>query len=148
MELLLQVVSTLLLVLGIAAGETLATKAFGALKHAWMYLVEIALFVVIIVSIFNTIVLSESNLYYLLAVYFCSGLLTIIFVRAIFSGAGILAVRAKEVLLKEKKEMDYVLGLKKALERRGFKEKEIKRVAKEAGFSEKTIRDSIEWKSK
>lgn len=145
MEFLIQIVSTLFLVLGIATGEAAATKAFGALKHAWMYLVEISLFVLIIVAIFNTFGLSQFSIYYVLAIYFLSGMLTIIFVRGILSGAGILATRVNETVLKEKSQLDYVLGLKKALERRGFKENEIKRIAKEVGFSEKNIKKGTDW---
>lgn len=140
-ELIIQMVSTLMLVLGIAAGEIVATKTFGVLKKKWLYLVEIGIFVLIIVFIFNTIMLEQFNEIVITAIYFASGFLTILFVRGIISGFGFLAVQIKEKALREYKQEDYIVGLKKALERRSFEEEEIKRIAKEAGFKQSSIRD-------
>lgn len=142
-ELTVQIISTLMLVLGIAAGEATATKAFGALKKRWLYVVEIAIFVLIIVYLFNTIQLTEFSELIVAAIYFFSGFLTILFVRSLISGFGFLAVQIKENVLKEYKQEDYVAGLKKALERRGFSEDEIRRIAKEVGFKDSAIREVL-----
>ena len=140
-ELLVQMTSTLMLVLGIAAGEFIATKTFGVLKKKIFYIVEIGIFVLIIVFIFNTILLEQFNAIAIIAIYFASGFLTILFVRGLISGLGFFAVQIKEKVLKIYKQEDYVAGLKKALERRGFEEDEIKRVAKEVGFKQNAIRE-------
>lgn len=140
-QLLLQTISTLMLVLGIATGEMTATKAFGVLKKRWLYLVEIVIFVLTIVYIFNTIMLTQLNEFLLIAIYFSCGFLTILFARGLISGLGFLAIQVKEKVLKEYKQEDLCIGLKKALERRGFEEDEIKRIAKEVGFKQNVIRD-------
>lgn len=140
-DLLVQMISTLMLVLGIAAGEFVATKTFGALKKKMLYIVELGIFVLLIVFIFNTIVLVQYSSIALVAIYFASGLLTILFVRGLISGLGFFAVQIKEKALKEYKQEDYVAGLRKALERRGFEEEEIKRIAKEVGFKQNAIRE-------
>jgi len=140
-ELIIQMISTLMLVLGIAGGEIVATKTFGVLKKRWLYIVEIGIFVLIIVFIFNTIMLEQFNEFVVLAIYFASGFLTILFVRGLISGFGFLATQVKEKVLKEYKQEDYVAGLKKALERRGLEDEEIQRIAKEVGFKQSAIRE-------
>jgi hypothetical protein len=140
-DMLVQMVSTLMLVLGIAAGELIATKTFGVLKKKILYIVEIGIFVLIIVFIFNSIMLEQYNTIAVAAIYFASGFLTILFVRGMISGLGFFAVQIKEKVLKIYKQEDYVAGLKKSLERRGFEEDEIKRIAKEVGFKQNAIRE-------
>jgi len=140
-ELIVQMISTLMLVLGIASGELVAIKAFGVLKKKWLYIVEIGIFVLIIVFILNTVMLEQFNEFVIIAIYFFTGFLSILFVRGLISGFGFLAIQIKENVLKEYKQEDYIAGLKKALERRNFKEEEIKRIAKEAGFKQSAIRE-------
>jgi len=140
-ELIVQMISTLMLVLGIASGELVATKTFGVLKKKWLYIVEIGIFVLIIVFILNTVMLEQFNEFVIIAIYFFTGFLSILFVRGLISGFGFLAIQIKENVLKEYKQEDYIAGLKKALERRNFKEEEIKRIAKEAGFKQSAIRE-------
>lgn len=139
MSLLIQIITTLALVFGIVIGEAISTKAFGTLKKVWLYLVEIAIFVITIVFIFNTIALTEHSDFAITLIYFFSGFLTIIFSRGIITGLGIFSEHIKKDILRQKDEIDYVIGLKKALERRGFKIKEIIRISKEIGFSNKNI---------
>jgi hypothetical protein len=140
-DLISQTLSTITLILGIAMGEILATRAFGMLKKRWLYFVEIALFVVIIVLILNTVMLSQFDITVIMLINFFCGMLSILFVRGVISGVGFLADHIKEKVLKEYKQEDLCAGLKKALERRGFEENEIKRVAKEVGFKQNVIRE-------
>lgn len=143
MSLLLQILATIFLVLGISLGEILSARAFGLFKKNWMYLVEILLFIPLLIAILNYIKFEEISLTKIVFINFIIGFSLIIFIRGLLSGAGIFAERVKEVILKIRKEEDYLLGLKKALERRGFKLTEIKRIAKEIGFDEKKISEVI-----
>jgi hypothetical protein len=138
-DLITQILATLGLVLGIAGGETAATRAFGIFKKKWLYIVEISFFVICIVIVFNTLMIVQMESYWLIFLYFLSGFLIIIFIRAAMTGAGIFAEQIMENVIKPRKEEDYILGLKKALERRGFKVKEIRRMAREIGYSEEKI---------
>lgn len=140
-DLIVQMISTLMLVLGIASGELIATKAFGILRKKWLYVVEIGIFVLIIVFILNTVMLEKFNEFIIITIYFLTGFLSILFVRGMISGFGFLAIQIKENILKEYKQEDYIAGLKKALERRNFKEEEIKRIATETGFKQSSIRE-------
>jgi len=55
------------------------------------------------------------------------------------TGLGLFSKRIKKDVLKQKNEVDYIVGLKKSLERRGFSAEDIINVAKEVGFSRKNI---------
>ena len=139
MNLFNQILTTLALVLGIAAGETISTRVFGTLKKRVLYLIEIIFFVVIIVLTFNTITMTKYSNIIIVSLYFFNGFLTIIFVRGIISGLGLFSIHIKKNILRQKDEVDYILGLKKSLERHGFGIKDIFKIAKETGFSKKNI---------
>ena len=139
MNLLNQILTTLALVLGIAFGEIISARVFGTLKRKGLYLIEIGFFVVIIVLIFNTLALTEYSNIIAILLYFLIGLLTIIFVRGVITGLGLFSEHIKKNILKQKDEVDYIIGLKKALERRGLSIEDIVKIAKEAGFSKRNI---------
>ena len=141
----IQILTTLALVLGVAAGESIAGKAFGTLKKAWYYVAEIVLFVSAIVVVFNTLVLVEIEGATLILLYFAVGGTAILFVRALLSGFGFIASHIQEKLVRHLDEKDYIIGLKKALERRGFETEETKRIAKEVGFSKKKVNELFSY---
>ena len=145
MEIIIQILSTVALVLGIATAEVLATRALGNLKKSWLYIIEIVLFVFIVIVIFNTITLTEFSDTLFVAIYFFIGFLTILFVRSLIGGFGFLGEQVKKKALRIKDEKDFIIGLKKALERRKFKEEGIKRIAKEVGFSKKKVDDVFKF---
>lgn len=145
MNTIMQIITTLALVFGIALGEFLSAKVFGTLKKMWLYLIELILFVSIIVLTLNSLALTVYSTYLITAIYFFSGFLTIVFVRGVITGLGIFSEHVKKEVLKSKNELDYILGLKKALERRKFKPKDIIKISKEAGFSEKNIDKVINY---
>jgi len=145
MNIILQIITTLALISGISIGEFLSTKVFGILKKSWLYIVELLIFVIIIVTILNSISLEIYSIYLIAVIYFISGFLTIIFVRGIISGLGLFSEHFKRNILKNKNELDYILGLKKALERRKFKQDDILKILKEVGFSEKNINKIINY---
>ncbi len=139
MTIAFQVFTTLALVLGIFIGSMLSSKAFGVHKKWWYHLIEIGLFVLVIVIFFNTVeleVYSEGIVYF---ISFLVGLTCIVFIRGIISGMGFFSIRFKEEILKHKNELDYIIGLRKALKRRDFDKKEIDKIYKEVGFSKKNI---------
>ncbi len=140
MNLIFQVITTLALVLGIFLGEAVSTKAFGTFEKWWYYLIEIILFVIIIVIVFSIIEIEfyAENITYLIS--FLVGFISIIFARGVISGLGFFSEQFKEKILKQKNEMDYIIGLKKALGRRNFKDDEIKKISKEVGFYDKKIK--------
>jgi len=125
------------LILGVAAGEGASTKAFGLMKKPWLHIVEIVLFVISIIVIFSSFAITELNSTWIILFYFTTGLITIIVIRAGMTGFGIVSEHVKEKILKIKKEEDYIIGLKKALERRGFENDEIKKISKEVGLNSK-----------
>lgn len=139
MTLAIQFGITLSLILGIISGEAIATKFLGALNKKWHYVAEIILFISIITLIVNTIAISDIPIS--LIFYFLVGAITIIFIRYLITAGGIISRHIKKELLKRKDEKDYIIGLKKSLERRGFETKEIKRIAREVGFSRKLIEE-------
>jgi hypothetical protein len=134
--LILQFIITISLISGITIGEIISTKVFGALKKKIYVLIELILFVAIIILATSTVQVKDvsyAGLYYLLI-----GAITIIFVRGIMTFGGIFSIKVMKAL-KIKNELDYIIGTRKALERRGFKEYEIKRILKEIGFPNKKI---------
>ena len=139
MTLLIQILTTLVLVIGIILGESISTKAFGMFKKTWFYLIEITFFVLILVLIFNSVSLTEYSEIATLLIYGISGFLTIIFVRGVMSGLGIFSKHVEKKVLRKKDEKDYIIGLKKSLERRGFEIEEIIKIAKETGFRKDII---------
>jgi hypothetical protein len=145
MDMIIQILATLALVLGIAAGESLATRAFGTFKKSWYYLVEIAIFVISIVIILNNFALKELNSTLIILFYFIIGLVIIICIRGAMTGFGILAEQVKEKVLKIRKEEDYIIGLRKALQRRSFSSKQIKRIATETGFNKDKIEKIFDY---
>lgn len=137
MNIYLQILTTLSLVGGIFIGELAATKVLGVMKKVIYFLVEIVIFVILIVILTNS--MRITNLYIGSIVYFIVGFTTIVFVRGVITGLGLMSEKASRSILHKKDEMDYIFGLKKSLERRGFSNKEIKRIAKEVGFPENLI---------
>lgn len=144
-NLIIQVLATLALVLGILAGESVATKAFGMLKKSWMYIIEILLFVIAIVILMDNFTITEFDSTTIILFYFLIGFLVIIGIRSLMTGFGIMAEQVKHKGLKIKKEEDYIVGLRKALERRGFEKREIRRIAKEIGFKKRKIEDIFDY---
>jgi SOS response regulatory protein OraA/RecX len=61
------------------------------------------------------------------------------------TGFGILAEQVKEKVLKIRKEEDYIIGLRKALQRRSFSSKQIKRIAAETGFNKDKIEKIFDY---
>jgi predicted TIM-barrel fold metal-dependent hydrolase len=147
-DVIIQVLATLALVLGVAAGETIATRAFGAMKKSWYYLIEIGIFVAAIVIILNSFAITELDSTLIILFYFFTGAITIAFIRAIITGFGVMSEQIKEKVLKVRKEEDYIVGLRKALQRRGLEAKEIKRIAKETGFSNDKIEGIFDFLDK
>ncbi len=137
MNLIIQLLYTLALVIGISIGEALSTYVFGSLKKKIFYIIEIILFVALIVTLLNTLQLTEG--YLSVMIYFVSGVLVIIFVRGVITGLGLFSEKVEKKVIKRKDEYDYLFGLKKALERRNFSKHEIKRIAKEIGFKKNKI---------
>lgn len=144
MSLFLQIITTLFLILGVICGELISTKVFGELKKVWLYFLEIFGFVFLIVLMLNTIAIFEYSKPLIVFLYFISGFLVIVFVRGIVSGIGFFSERTKRIIKKKINELDYIFGLKKALERRGFKKEEIIRILKEVGFSKSKIEKVFE----
>ncbi|MDD5181757.1 MAG: hypothetical protein PHC66_01135 [Candidatus Nanoarchaeia archaeon] len=142
-DVLVQILSTFALVLGVAGGEALASRAFGMFKKPWMYLFEIVAFVVGIVIIFNFFSFTDFSAVLFILTYFAIGFLVILVVRGIMTAAGVFAEHIKEKVLKVRDEKDYVLGLNKALERRGFAKAEIVRIAKEVGYKPDLVDDVL-----
>lgn len=142
-DLIVQILSTFALVLGVAGGEALASRAFGMFKKPWMYLFEIVAFVVGIVIIFNVFSFTEFDAVLFILTYFAIGFLMLLVVRGTMTGAGIIAEHVKEKVLKVRDEKDYILGLNKALERRGFEKEEIVRIAKEIGYNPNLVDDVL-----
>jgi low affinity Fe/Cu permease len=130
-------------VLGVAGGEAIATRAFGFFKKPWMYIAEIVMFVIGIVIIFNFFSFTSLDAVLFVLTYFVLGLIVIIVARGIMTGAGILAEHVKENILKVRDERDYLIGLKKALERRGFESEEIVKIAKEVGYKPDLVDDVL-----
>lgn len=142
-NLLVQILSTFALVLGVAGGEVIASKAFGVFKKSWMYIIEIIFFVAGIVFIFNLFTFTEFNAVLFILTYFVIGLVVIVVIRGIMTAAGIAAEHVNEKVLKIRKETDYIIGLKKALERRGFGLEEIIKIAKEVGYKSRLVDDVL-----
>jgi len=142
-ETIIQILTTFALILGVAGGETVSSKVFGLLKKSWHYLVEIAIFVLIMVIILNTIVFTEFESVTVILSYFAMGFGTIITIRAGISGFGFLTEHIKNEILKTKEEEDFIIGLKKSLERRGIAHKEIFKISKEIGFSQNKINKTL-----
>ena len=76
--------------------------------------------------------------------YFVIGFVTIIVVRTFISGFGLMSEQIEEKVLKIKKEEDYIVGLIKALERKGMKDEDIEDTAKEAGFDKDKVYDMMD----
>ncbi|MCD6576298.1 MAG: hypothetical protein J7K73_04025 [Nanoarchaeota archaeon] len=146
MNLYLQILTTLSLVGGIFVGELAATKVFGVMKKTIYFLAEIVIFVALIVVLTNSMQITDP--YVGSIVYFIVGFTTIVFVRGVITGLGLMSEKASKKVMHKKDEMDYLFGLRKSLERRGFSNKEIKRIAKEVGFSEKLIEKAFDFLKK
>jgi len=142
-DVIVQILSTFALVLGVAGGEALASRAFGMFKKPWMYLAEIVMFVIGIVIIFNFFSFTSFDAVLFILTYFALGFIMIIVARGIMTGAGILAEHVKEKILKVRDDKDYLIGLKKALERRGFEGEEIVKIAKEVGYKQELVEDVL-----
>ncbi|MCD6547725.1 MAG: hypothetical protein J7K22_04205 [Nanoarchaeota archaeon] len=141
---ILQMLATLSLVIGITIGEFLASKVFGVFKKMYMQILEVVLFVVLLVFILNSFV--PYNSWFSLLIYFVIGFITVVFVKGVLSGAGILSYHLSKKMIKKRDSTDLLIGLKKALERRGFKQEDIKRIAKECGFKDVEIKKVFELK--
>lgn len=137
MTLLQQIVTTLSFVFGIFTGEILASKIFGVPKRMLIQLLEIILFIVIVMVIFNFLLISGYAFYLTLAIYFVIAFLVIFFLRGTTTLLGRASLRLQKT--KEKEREDNVVDLTRSLARRGYNESEIRRMLIESGFDKKKI---------
>ena len=147
-ELIVQILATLALILGVAGGEIIATRAFGKMKKSWMYLLEIFLFVLSIVVVLRNFEITKLDSSFIILFYFLTGLVLIIFIRSLMTGFGILSESIKEMVMKTKKQEDYIIGMSRALRQRGIKGEEAEKILKETGFDEEKIYDVLDYLEK
>jgi low affinity Fe/Cu permease len=108
-----------------------------------MYIFEIVSFVIGIVIIFNFFSFTDFSAALFILTYFGIGFLVILVVRGVMTAAGAIAEHVKENVLKVKDDKDYIIGIKKALERRGFESEEIVKIAKEVGYKPDLVDDVL-----
>jgi hypothetical protein len=137
-EILLQMALTLSLVVSAMLGELVSTKVFGTLKSAWLYIIDIILFVVVMVVVLNSIGVYEA----LIAVplYFISGFLTIVSVRGLTTLMGFESAKlAEKGKISEVREEHYIKNLRRNLERYNMEEDEIEEVLLNSGFKKRLV---------
>ena len=70
MTLLLQVLTTISLIIGVITGEFFSTKAFGNIRKSWVYIAEVAVFVTIIVLVLSNISITDYSGLITIGIYF------------------------------------------------------------------------------
>ena len=128
-ELLVQVASLLSLLFGILIGEVVTIKIFGRPKSK-IIILDIVVFVLILVLIFNYVSLTELGYIYY-ALNFVVGLFVIVLLRAIES--------TLKLTENPKEEEKIAVNVIRILSRYGVSEEEIKYVLKKAGISSKIV---------
>ncbi len=128
-ELIIQVASLLSLLFGILIGEVVTLKVFGRPKPK-IIMLDIVVFVLILVLIFNYVSLTELGYVYY-ALNFVVGLFAIILVRAVES--------VLKLTESPKEEEKIAVNVVRLLSRYGVSEEEIKNVLKRSGISPKIV---------
>ncbi len=146
-NILLQVITTICLVTGIITGETISNKLFGYIRKWYLNIIEIFLFITLLIMLFNSVYVQETNTAMIFIINFFFGLTAITATRGITSGAGFLSKRTKEKYFAKKEINDDVIliGLTRNLLNKGLSKEEISELLKNSGFKagkvNKTIRN-------
>ncbi|MFA5405764.1 MAG: hypothetical protein WC307_00170 [Candidatus Nanoarchaeia archaeon] len=144
-DLILQIITTLCLIIGIITGETISNKLFGYTKKWYLNIIEIFLFITLLITLFNNLYLQEINPIMMLTINFFFGLTAITITRAITSGAGFLSKRTKERATSKKEVTDDVIliGLTRNLFNKGLSKEEITNLLENSGFKTRKVKKVI-----
>lgn len=128
-EIIPQIISLMVLLIGVMVGEIVAFRAFGKPKPK-ILLIDMLMFVVVLTLVYSFISFTEAGLV-LYAANFLIGTVTIISVRGVES-----LFRMTETMKGDEK---IVVNIIRALSRYGLDEDEIRGVLKRSGISPKTV---------
>jgi hypothetical protein len=143
MDLIQQFFLSLILIIGIVIGESLATKAFGRPKQQPLFLFELAVFVLVIILATTTLQYTQLSFIPLLAVNALIGVISAVVSRGVSTGLGYLsALPQKKPFQKYTNEERLLQNVMHAMCESGLKREEITDVLARSGYDRKDI-DSI-----
>lgn len=142
MTLVVEFLSALALVVGIVIGESVATMAFGRPKQMKYFAIELVIFVLALILITRTILLTELDLLVMMGINSIVGVVAAIVSRGISTLAGYLsAIPSSGALSKYTREEKLAIGTIETLSKYGVEKKEIKQILYDTGFSKKIVED-------
>lgn len=136
MDILLQIVSALVSIAGLALGGFISKIAFGYSKSM---VLDTVLYIFAMILLSN---ISFGSVYIGIIVYFIVGFLTILSIRAFTTIFGIVSSRVHEKNA-SKIEESRLVNLIKNMERSSIKPKDIERILSSSGFDEKEVKFHI-----
>lgn len=132
-----QIVLLFALIVGIISGEFISSRVFGRSGKFLMVLIELLFFVVILVTLGDSVTLQQGQLGKGIAVNFIIGLIATVASIGIVTALGYLGKLPEVVLQGHTKEEKLLINSMEALFSKGFSEKEVIETMKKAGFKEK-----------
>jgi hypothetical protein len=139
-ELWMEFASALALIIGIIIGERFATLAFGRPKTAVLQVLELVIFVIAIVGVGRSVLLTQFDIMIILAVNFMIGVIAAVFSRGVSSGLGLMAELPKSrAFAKHTPEEKLAINTAKALAASGFNEADIRGILGQSGYPRQFI---------
>lgn len=133
MDILIQIVSALVSIAGLALGGFVSKIAFGYSKSM---ILDTVLYIFAMILLSN---ISFDSVYAGIIVYFIVGFLMILSIRALTTIFGIMSSRVKEKNA-SKIEESRLVNLIKNMERSSIKPKDIEKILSSSGFDEKEVK--------
>jgi len=137
-EIVQPILGTLSLLVGVVLAEYFVHKAYGRLKKPALYFLEIAIFVVFVSLVTNSLYMKSFDLKSILLTYLAVGFIGIIFSYTIISLFG-MEKEARKERREEIREEDYIIRIAALLKRERMGAVKIKNILKKAKFKAKLV---------
>ncbi len=143
---MIQIATTFLLISGVTLGEFISNSIFGLAKKWYLNILELFLFVVLIIFIFNNIYVKSIDTPFIMVLNFLIGLITIIVTRSIITAGGFFAVKIKRTykLKSELNEETLIYGLARNLLAKGIGKEDLINILENSGFNKRKIRNILD----
>jgi len=141
----LQIINTLCLIIGVIIGETASNKLFGFSKKWYLNMIEVMLFIIILITLFNNTYIQESNAITTAIINLVFGTTSITITRGIVSGIGFFSkrIQTKKEQRNQINETTIIIGLTRNLLRKGIDKEEIINILQNSGLNNRNTAKTV-----
>jgi len=135
----IQIINTLCLITGVIIGETASNKLFGFAKKWYLNIIEVVLFIIILIALFDNTYIQESNPLITAVINLIFGTTAITITRGLVSGIGFFSkrIQIRKGQRNQINETTIIIGLTRNLLRKGIDKEEIINILQNSGLNKR-----------